>query len=285
MKSRFHLLSGLLTGLFFLWPTEGNICLATEEVSKSSRSEAAKQDPVTPRGNLLRRSIFGSPSPYPRILGKQGYSIVPSYFSTQPEPFKRPEETILPKAGFDSTYDSTGLFASTLPWLGGYGGYPYSWWGGPWGYGGWLGSPSTWGALNPYSTGGLAGGGWGLPWGYGGWGPYYSGRAYGWGLGGGPWWGYSPGLGALAAGALSGAFDDDRRGHVGPARVIQSGPSKPSGNYYAPSNVDPMASGSYYATTSPAITPTFTADPHPKDYWGGGSSPFGSDLNSVPWRR
>lgn len=86
------------------------------------------------------------------------------------------------------------------------------------------------------------------------------------------------------------------QGRVG-NRVIQTGPSPSSGNYYQPATADPGgASGGYYASgqtpvVSPAAPPTKN---QPKNYydsygsdsnWGGGGSPLPKDLNSVPWAK
>lgn len=64
-------------------------------------------------------------------------------------------------------------------------------------------------------------------------------------------------------------------------KVIQTGPSKPSGNYYSPSTADPTASGSYYASSGPRALPVMPAQPPPaKDYWGEGGSPLPEGFQS-----
>jgi hypothetical protein len=82
-------------------------------------------------------------------------------------------------------------------------------------------------------------------------------------------------------------------GRLTNTRVIQTAPSKPSGNYYAPSTPDPTASGSYYSNSSGASTSLVFPASHQggaesytkpqRDYWGSGGNPFPKDMNSVPW--
>jgi hypothetical protein len=113
--------------------------------------------------------------------------------------------------------------------------------------------------------------GFGNPFGWGmrsGWG----GMGSGWGLGG-------IGLGWGGMGSSCGGW-----GWGGPATAAwQTAPSKPSGNYFAPSTIDTSASGSYYATTTPALTPTFSQPKPITNFWGSGS-PFGRDA-SMPWNK
>lgn len=73
-------------------------------------------------------------------------------------------------------------------------------------------------------------------------------------------------------------------GSMGRPAVYQLQPSKPSGNYYAPSTVDSTASGSYYAQTSPSTLPVTVPknEPGPRDYWGPQGNPFGNAFNTQP---
>jgi hypothetical protein len=253
-------------------------------VSKKTESPVLKPWPFKPVDRL--NTARWSAGKYPATLKKQGYFSVPAYFASQPKPYEPPQVTIRGSATQDSTFDNTGMFASSLPWLGGigYGGYGLGYGGYSLGYGGY--GPGYGGYGLGYGGYGLGYGGYGL--GYGGYGLGYGG--YGLGYGGygpgfGGWWG-GPAMGALSAGAMSGAWmDAEGIGEVRPEGVIQTGPSKASGNYYAPSTVDPTASGSHYATTTPAITPTFEEPEQPKDYWGSGGDPFPKNLESVPWSR
>jgi hypothetical protein len=59
-------------------------------------------------------------------------------------------------------------------------------------------------------------------------------------------------------------------------RVIQTGPSKASGNYFNPSTPDPTASGSYYAPSgnTPRALPVYQPEAQPKDYWGPQGNPM-----------
>lgn len=105
----------------------------------------------------------------------------------------------------------------------------------------------------------------------------------------GPYGGYggwNPAGSALFMGAMGNRLNNSKLGQVGTSRVIQTAPSKASGNYYAPSNVDTTAAGSYYSTTSPAIIPYMKPKKAPDSYWGSGSSPFKDvNLNSTPWSK
>lgn len=155
-----------------------------------------------------------------------------------------------------------GLAGAISPFGGGY-------WGGGWrGYGGWGG----YGGLGGYGGfGGLGGlGGWG---GYGGW-------------GGGPWGWYGGSFGAAALGASAASMSGgSQTGVVTPTNVMQSAPSKASGNYYAPSTADSTASGGYYATTAPAAIPMMQQKAPVTNFWGGSGSPLPKDINSVPWAK
>ena len=90
--------------------------------------------------------------------------------------------------------------------------------------------------------------------------------------------------------------------------IIQTGPSKAAGNYYAPATADPTEAGNYYAS-EPSVQktrnqvfdkdyqdyndykrtrPSYGNSDHTKpqrDYWGGSGSPFPKDLNSTPWSK
>lgn len=95
-------------------------------------------------------------------------------------------------------------------------------------------------------------------------------------------WGYRPGWGSLSGGGIPSS------GRLSSTRVIQTAPSKASGNYYAPSTADSTASGSYYSST-PYSGNYQTFEPRKKsvdrDYWGSSGSPYPKDLNSVPWSK
>lgn len=135
-------------------------------------------------------------------------------------------------------------------------------------------------------------GGWGGGWGGGAWGG-------GWGRG---WSAFSSvnyggfGFGGIGNPAFMGTgFGGSFHGTV-PNRVIQTGPSPSSGNYYQPATADPTASGGYYASgstavTAPAAPPTKN---QPRNYydsygsdnnWGASGSPLPKDINSVPWAK
>lgn len=59
-------------------------------------------------------------------------------------------------------------------------------------------------------------------------------------------------------------------GYRNSTRVVQTGPSKSSGNYYMPSTPDPRASGNFYASPTPApvAMPVINKEPDSRDYWG-----------------
>jgi hypothetical protein len=86
-------------------------------------------------------------------------------------------------------------------------------------------------------------------------------------------------------GAFGSHFGDSGLGTLkGTQSVVQTAPSKPSGNYYAPSSIDPTASGSYYAQTGAAMYPVASPSSAPKDYWGSMGNPFGNVTNTPsPW--
>ncbi|HMW90971.1 MAG TPA: hypothetical protein PKE54_13150 [Candidatus Obscuribacter sp.] len=80
-------------------------------------------------------------------------------------------------------------------------------------------------------------------------------------------------------------------GRLSSTRVIQTAPSKASGNYYSSSTPDPGASGSYYSSsTTRDDYAYYSSRPKPKSpnntsdsYWGASGSPFPKDLKSTPW--
>jgi hypothetical protein len=63
-------------------------------------------------------------------------------------------------------------------------------------------------------------------------------------------------------------------------RVVQTGPSRSSGNFYMPSTPDPSASGNYYASPTPApvAMPIINKEPDPRDYWGKTGNPLPDDM-------
>lgn len=63
-------------------------------------------------------------------------------------------------------------------------------------------------------------------------------------------------------------------------KVVQTGPSKASGNYFNPSTPDPTASGSYYAGSgnTPKAVPVYQPEPQTKDYWGKQGSPLPPEM-------
>jgi hypothetical protein len=171
--------------------------------------------------------------------------VVPNWFSTQPQPYTRPTEL------FRSSYGMGAYGAGRLfPPLGGF------WGGGPaWGWSR-LGTP-YWGGYTPFSGGWFGAGIYSSPfWGAtsGLWGRAWSGLGFG------------SNLGSLRS---TGAFS---------TAVIQSEPSKASGNYYAPSTIDTTASGSYYASGAPALTPAMRVNKSPDNYWDENSNPIPRNL-------
>ncbi len=108
--------------------------------------------------------------------------------------------------------------------------------------------------------------------------------ASGWGAGGGHWGGsqslpYSPRYGSWPS--SSGIFGGSTRGGFRPStRLVQSGPSKASGNYYHPSTADPTASGSYFAPAgnAPRVMPVYVPERTPKDFWGKQGSPLPQEM-------
>jgi hypothetical protein len=63
-------------------------------------------------------------------------------------------------------------------------------------------------------------------------------------------------------------------------RLVQTGPSKASGNYFNPSTPDPTASGSYYAGSgnTPKAVPVYQPEAQTKDYWGKQGSPLPPEM-------
>jgi hypothetical protein len=175
--------------------------------------------------------------------------------------------------GYGTGYGAPGFGAPIIgaPIYGGFGGTPFAG-----GYGGFGSIGSGYGG-NPFTNGGFGSGYWG-----------------GYGMSGFGGYGYG-GFGGVGGMGLGGG---NSLGLMQPSHVVQTEPSKASGNYYAPSTVDTTASGSYYAQTSgtaiqmPAKRPSTNANYWKQDsnsnYWGSGggsSTPFGKDLNSVPWNK
>lgn len=175
--------------------------------------------------------------------------------------------------------------------LAGYGGFGYS--------GSFFARNNGWGGCGPgYGAmgGGFRGSGYGFMAtgaGYGGWG---TGLGNGWGAPGGLGLGY--GYPAYGAGfGIPGSLGGTSLGLSTPSHVVQTEPSKASGNYYAPSTVDSTASGSYYAQTDSTLLQVPAKQKSTSNYWrhdsssnywgsgGGSSAPFGKDLNSVPWNK
>jgi hypothetical protein len=122
--------------------------------------------------------------------------------------------------------------------------------------------------------------GWGPGWGrYGGFGGYGFGSGYGFAGGYGRYGGWGGGLGGF--GAPFGAGQSTVMYHP-VKKVVQDGPSKPSGNYFSPSTPDPTASGNYFASPSgqPKVAPIVQQEGTPKDYWGGGGNPLPDNMRS-----
>lgn len=131
-----------------------------------------------------------------------------------------------------------------------------------------------------YSNIGL-GTGWGagVPYGnFGGWGAYP-----GMGFGGA----YSPFFSPGGYGMSRMHAANQQLGTLNSGPVIQTAPSKASGNYYSPSSTDSTASGSYYASDTPSYVPAPKPYSTGDNFWGGSpgtnSSPFPKDLNKTPW--
>lgn len=147
---------------------------------------------------------------------------------------------------------------------------------------------------NVYTPSSFGVSGYGLRYGVGGYGP----GSYG-GYGLGSYGGY--GLASYGGYGL-GSYGGYGLGRIGgahhgttPNRVIQTGPSPSSGNFYQPATADPSASGGYYASggqpapQAPAPVKTKTQPTNywkdADDNWGAGGSPLPKDLNSVPWAK
>jgi hypothetical protein len=195
--------------------------------------------------------------------------------------YQRPTEIILPSRNNSSTYGSDMFRASLPSVIGGYG-YPgiNPYFGNRYGYGYGYGiSPFGFGSgfglgFNPIMP--FAGG-------FGNFGgfarPFNNMGGFGWRS---PYYGFfNPAAGALFAGASAGSFNNSTLGKVTPARVIQTQPSKASGNYYQPSTVDSTASGSYYANTGGGAMPIITSPEPVKDYWGPAGNPFPANYGET----
>jgi hypothetical protein len=123
--------------------------------------------------------------------------------------------------------------------------------------------------------------------GYGGFGRYGGLGGFAPGFGGGYGWGWgNPGMGAAMMGA-AGAMGSGNHSMFGGETVIDDTPSKPAGNYYAPSTPNPSAAGNYYARTGASVAyPVQMPSPTgPKDYWGSMGNPFPKDIMSTPWSK
>lgn len=262
------------------------------QVQGSAQSQAALQGTVSTSTNTFKAN---SPN----------YFVVPPYFSSQPAPYVRPTEIILPKSSGNSSGINPGYFAAGpalgfgLPYYGyGYG-YPYNPGvalgaaAGLFGSGAFGGETGVDAGMNAFKatlpmtlSGGNFYGAYG-PWG-GGFFPGYGPGTLGGFAGGYPGYGfgysgYSMGMGAIFMGAFGNSMNSSNLGKVTPSAVIQTAPSKASGNYYQPSNVDTTAAGSYYATQGPAMTPVVPQNQAPTSFWGDSGSPLPKDLNKVPW--
>lgn len=94
-----------------------------------------------------------------------------------------------------------------------------------------------------------------------------------------------PGLaptGMYPGSSFGNAWRSSGIGDMGRPAIYQTAPSKPSGNYYAPSNIDSTASGSYYAQTGPTPAQVIQSAPEPTNYWGPTGNPFGNQWNAQP---
>lgn len=218
-------------------------------------------------------------------------SLIPQGSWVSTPSYTPPTVTATPKSSSDSTNlggPSIFSFGSpamnpvvpAVPFLGG-----GSYWGSPGaglGLGGFR-STMTMGIPN-YGYSGL-GTGWGagVPYGnYGGWGSY---PGMGWGGAYSPF--YSPG--GYGMSRMHAA--NQKLGTLNSGPVIQSAPSKASGNFYSPSSTDSSASGSYYASDTPSYVPAPKPYSTGDNFWGGNSgsgsssnsNPFPKDLNKTPW--
>jgi hypothetical protein len=198
---------------------------------------------------------------------EQPVFAVPNWFGQQPKPYVRANEYFRPANNFygwgGNSLLAGGPYAGPAP----LGSWPGGFWGG-------FGSPI-----------GLGWGGWGGGWrggwggGWGGWGGWRGAWTGGWGWGGGFGWGgaFNPYWGGLGAGFAPGLGSFRSTGMFSTS-VIQTEPSKASGNYYEPSTVDTTASGSYYASGTPAMTPAMPVKTSPKTYWDENSNPIPTNL-------
>ncbi len=137
---------------------------------------------------------------------------------------------------------------------------------------------------------------------------------YGSGLRSGLGYGFGSGFGTNFGSSYPSNYSWARPfGRLSGQSVIQTGPSKAAGNYYAPATVDPSAAGNYYASSDTqnqaaqkprnqvfdkdysdysgynrSKSSSFGNSDHTKpqrNYWGGSGSPFPQDLNSTPWSK
>ena len=269
---------------------------AVPQLNKESNSKNRSAS-TTGNTNSIGQPFFtlhASENPNGNV--KSGNFAIPGWFACQPKPYERPLEFQQPsmfgvgQGGFTARAPLAMPFAGYGMWGAGVGGQLV--WGGRGYYPGWApglgfgwsqGWVPGWGSFGrPYP----GYGGWSN---YGGWGQSYFGNPV---LGGVPgfggWSGHGPyggfGWGSPAAGALyAGSFGNrmfgwSRNGMLSPTRFNQSMPSKASGNYYEPSTVDPTASGGYYSSGAPAMTPVMSSPgqlpEQLKDYWGPSGNPF-----------
>ncbi len=114
--------------------------------------------------------------------------------------------------------------------------------------------------------------------------PYFG--ASGWGQGGNYWGGGAFGLPYAAP--RYGSWRSSTRifggspavGFRPSTRLVQTGPSKASGNYFHPSTADSSASGSYFAPAgnAPRVMPVYVPEHTPKDFWGKQGSPLPGEM-------
>jgi hypothetical protein len=257
----------------------------------------------------------GTSSANDRGVQQEGTFVVPNWFASQPKPFERPLEFQNSLSPYGPMGNGASPFAALSGTGAGFGGGfgngfgfggPMGFGGvSPFGWGGGFGGPLGFGGFRP-GFGGFGngfGGGWGGGFGngIGGFGPSLGGLGFGGfgpGMGGfgpgfggfGPGFGgFGPGFGGMGFGGFGGGFGGmgfgggnfggAPNGVLTPTRFSQSAPSKPSGNYYEPSNIDTTASGSFYASGAPAMTPIMKTGDSPKDYWGAGGNPFADQMD------
>ncbi len=220
-------------------------------------------------------------------------SLVPQGSWVQAPKYTPPTVTTTTSTGSNSTnLQGPGIFSfgspammpvlpvvPALPYFGGirgmgmglpyYGGMGSSFGGFGGGYGGYVGNYGGWGNS-----------GYGSGWG--------SGLGNGYGLGGYGWGGYaSPLMSPSGYGMMRTHAANQKLGTLSEGPVMQSAPSKASGNFYSPSSTDSTSSGSYYASDTPSYVPAPKPYSTGDNFWGGnssgGSNPFPKDLNKTPW--